>query len=144
MVPTYMHKKSCACFPGFYKTHKYSTTNNFIIPYHVPNLQWKGLNNIRLTCKQSRADSTIFDCLVSKAKRNGRITKSASEPSSVCPASARVAAAACPVLGFAGDETGVASTDLESVSLGVDGSPSDALSGAAELILSTHNQKRNP
>lgn len=98
----------------------------------------------RLTCKQSRADSTIFDCLVSKAKRNGRITKSASEPSSVCPASARVAAAACPVLGFAGDETGVASTDLESVSLGVDGSPSDALSGAAELILSTHNQKRHP
>ncbi len=62
------------------------------------------------------------------------MTRSASEPSRVCPASAKVAAAAWPVLGFPGDRTGliiILSIDLISASsFGVEGSPSDEVSWA--------------
>lgn len=91
-----------------------------------------------LTCRQSRAGSTSLDCFVSNARRKGKITRSASEPSRVCPASAKVAAAACPVLGLAGDVTGLGSTDLTSsslgLSLGLNESPSDSLSWTTDLL----------
>lgn len=102
-----------------------------------------------LTCRQSRAGSTSLDCFVSKARRKGRITSSASEPSRVCPASAKVAAAACPVLGLAGDETGLGSTDLTSASasasasVGVDGSPSDSVSWTTDLHPELAHQQKN-
>lgn len=86
-----------------------------------------------LTCRQSRAGSTSLDCFVSKARRKGRITKSASEPSRMCPASARAAAAACPVLGLAGDMAGLVSSNFSSASLGLDGSPSERLSWTTDL-----------
>lgn len=88
---------------------------------------------VNLTCRQSRAASTILGCFVSKARRKGKITRSASDPSRVCPASAKVAAAACPVFGFAVRKPGPASTNFVTLSVGLDGTPSDPLLWISDL-----------